>query len=417
LPVSATEISSGLRWAAAVAVAAVLAVACRTAAPPAIRRAPDPTLAPVPGLPLTVVQASAARAAVAFAERGDRVEAEQQAHDLPAGHPVTALVALEVRLFSGEDIAADVRTLAEANPDYAAAWAVTGLAARRAGNLRLARTALQRTADLWPAANWRAAAEEAESALVTSLVSMASARLADGDAAGAQAASEECLNIRPSEVAARMVLVRVHLLSGDVAAAARLLPALPDSAEGLELKGRVAERLGQWELAVDFYFRMPAGDPRRCPLLVEARHQWRIANASPLLARAMKAAVLTRRGLAVILTATVPVVAELAQGAVPVFEDVVQLAERRDVVTVARAGVMPGDEVARRWAPNRTVTGREMREVGGRLARALRRPAPTWCDGVAAVDCLAVPDPVSGEGASAIVERIAASEEDPCHRP
>lgn len=399
------------------AIVTALAAACRTAAPPAIGRAPDPTLAPVPGPVLTAAQADSARAAVALAEHGNRAAAEEQARGLPAGHPVTALVALEVRLVSGEDVAAEARALAEANPEYAAAWSVTGLAARRTGDLRLARSALQRTAELWPTGRWRAAAEEVESALVTSLLDTASARLGNGDAAGARAASEECLGIRPTEVAARMVLVRAHLLAGDIQAAARFLPALPDSADGLELKGRVAERLGQWELAIDFYGHMPASDPRRCALLVEARQQWRMANSSPLLAQAIKSTVLTRRGLAVIVAATVPALAELAQGAVPVFEDVVQLTERREVVTVARAGVMPGDDLARRWAPSRPVTGRELREVGARLASLLRRPVPVWCGEAAAAGCLAVPDPVSGEGADAIIERIAAPEEDPCHRP
>ncbi len=50
------------------------------------------------------------------------------------------------------------------------------------------------------------------------------------------------------------------------------------------------------------------------------------------------------------------------------FEDVVQLQERRDIVTVARAGVIPGDPIARRFGPNRVVSPRELAATLERLA-------------------------------------------------
>ena len=167
---------------------------------------------------------------------------------------------------------------------------------------------------------------------------------------------------------------------GDAKSAAMLVPALPDTEEGIELKGQVAERLGQWDLAVDLYGRLPSSNPRRCELLRTAREQWRLVNAPPYLTRALGAKVLPRKGLAAILVWKAPELASQATGPASVFEDIVNLNERRDIITVVRSGVMAGDPVTRRFGAEHSVTPRELQAVLGRLATALGRRPLTWCD-------------------------------------
>ncbi len=71
----------------------------------------------------------------------------------------------------------------------------------------------------------------------------------------------------PGPSAGRFLAVRALLALHDTRGAAELVPGLPDTAEGLELKGNVAQALGQWDLALEFYNRLPADAPRRCELI------------------------------------------------------------------------------------------------------------------------------------------------------
>jgi hypothetical protein len=192
-----------------------------------------------------------------------------------------------------------------------------------------------------------------------------------------------------------------------------LVPGLPDTAEGLELKGGVAAALEQWDLAVDLYARLPADNPRRCGLLAAARRQLRLTNAPPYITEALAAKPLLRKSLAAIVAWEAPALATKTGSSVPVFEDVIQLQESRDVVTVARAGVMPGDPIAHRFNPERIVSPRELAATLERLGKALGRPALRWCsDGDRG--CLDLPEVVDGEAAAALVRRVAGGGGDPC---
>ncbi|TAM52721.1 MAG: hypothetical protein EPN53_05660 [Acidobacteria bacterium] len=393
--------------------AMVVLAACRSTAPPPIRRMPDPTGPPLAGAALTPAQLEAARAAVAAAESGQAAKGEERLRLLPEGHPVRALAELELRFLQGEAVLGQAEALAAANPGYGSAWGLVVVAARRQGDARAALPAARTAARLQPDAGWGPVAVELEGTVVGELVSRGRALLQSGDAAGALARAREALEVAPGVVTGRTLAVRALLALHDSRGAAGLVPGLPDTAEGLELKGNVAQALGQWDLALEFYNRLPADTPNRCELIAEARRRLRLSDAPPYLTRALSARPLRRAGLAAIIAWEAPGLAGKAAGAVPVFEDVVQLQERRDIVVVARAGVIPGDAIARRFAPNRVVSPGELAAVLDRLATALGRPAPRWCGG-GEQGCLQLPEAVDGRTAADLVRRVAGEGGDPC---
>ncbi len=401
------------RWSKVGLAVTVALASCRTAAPPPISRVPDPLAPPVAGGPLMAVQVEAVHAAVVAAEGGDFEASEKRLAELPPGHPVWALASLEVRFLRGEKVAGQALEFAATVPGYGSAWAFAAVAARREGDLRAALSAARRAAQLQPAAGWGKVALELEGTLTGALLGEGNTLLQRGDAVGALGRAREVLEVSPGAVSARMLAVRALLALQDTRAAAEMVPGLPDTPDGLELKGSVAEALGQWDLALDFYSRLPTDNPRRCSLLAQARRHSRLTNAPPYITEALAAKPLLRRGLAAIVAWEVPTLATKTSGPVPVFEDVIQLRESRDVVTVARAGVMPGDPITHRFNPDHTVSPRELEVTLERLGKALGKSAPHWCsDGESG--CLKLPEAVDGESAAALVLRVAGVGGDPC---
>lgn len=391
------------------------ALACRTAAPPArISRVPDPLLPAAPGSVLGADQQATLRRAVAIAESGEYLRAERELASLPVDHPAVRLAALEVVFLQGGGAAAAAKELASQYPSYPSAWGVLALAAHREGDVGEAVDAARKAAELGLPGDWADIATRWEKTRTDRLLAEGSAMLQRGDAAGALKVASEILELMPTATAARILATRAHLAMGEVKAAAVLVPALPDSEEGIELKGQVAERLGQWDLAVDLYGRLPSSNPRRCELLRTAREQWRLVNAPPYLTRAIGAKVLTRKGLAAILVWKAPELASQATGPAAVFEDIVNLNERRDIITVVRSGVMAGDPVTRSFGAERSVTPRELQAVLDRLAGALGRRPLTWCKEDDGRVCVAVPAAVDGATAAALTDDLVGGEDTPC---
>ena len=399
--------------------AAVLALgaACRTVAPTAPAPLPDLLAPPLAGAPLTARQVKAARDAAVAAARGDLERVSKRLAVVPAGHPVRELIHLAARLTRGEAVADSIVALAMTADGYAAAWSLATLALQRDGRdeeaLGTARRALALRHD---EAAGRAVAS-LESEVVARALREASDLLESGDAAAAFDRVHRLLELVPAADGARILAVRAALASGQSARAAALLPALPDTAAALEVKGRVAEALGQWELAAEFYSGLPAEYPGRCELLAGAREQERRSLAPPHLERALQEEELTRRGLAAILAWEAPRLDGLALGPVPVFEDVVGLPEGRDIVVAVRAGVLLGDSIARRFGPRRAVTEREFVACLGRLAEKLGAAAPRWCSGASGEEeCLALPATLDGKTAAELIRSVAGREESPCTR-
>lgn len=392
------------------AIVVTAAVGCRTAMPPAPHRVPDPLELPKGVAPLSEAAAVAARATLVAAERHDQATAAEKLKALPAGHPVTALVRLEVSFLAGQGVSESAWSFAETAPPWEAAWLLASLSAERDGQLIKALEAARRAAALAPQGRGSERARELEAQVVSTTVNAARDSLARGEAAVALRQAAAVLEFVPDAPGLRSLAVSAALATGDPGQAAMLVTALPDNAQGLELKGKVAEALGQWELAAELYGRLPAGAPGRCELIAGAQRHLRLANAPPYVSMALSSPVLNRRGLAAILMWEVPDLAAKAAGGVPVFEDVVNSAERTDIVTLVRAGVLTGDTVARRFSPSRPVAARELAATLERLAGVLGRRAPTWCEtpvGGSGHDCLVLPLTPGGAETAELVRRVA----------
>jgi hypothetical protein len=396
----------------------LLWTACRTAAPIAPSSLPDPLAAPVAGAPLTEAQSEAARAAMMAAAKGDLARMRKRLAKLPATHPVRELIELEARYARGEAVAEPALGLAGSADGYAAAWSLATLALRREGRDEEALGAARRALELRRDDPNLDAVSTLEGELVARGVDEASGLLGRGEPAAAFSRAHHVLELVPTAGEARLLAVRAALASGQTPRAVELLPAVPDTPAGLEVKGRVAEALGQWELAAQLFAALPEDHPGRCELLMGAREQWRLSLAPPHLDRALKEPSVTRRGLAAILVWEVPRLAERAAGPVPVFEDVVGLAEGRDIVVAVRAGVLVGDSIARRFGPKRVVTDRELLVGLNRLADVLGAASPRWCgaqegDG----ECLARPATLDGRTVAELIRSVAGQEGSPCTRP
>ncbi len=406
----------GRRLAAALCLVAGALAACRTAAPPRIETVPDPLQPPLAGATLSEEHARAVRAAVSAAERRDWQAATELLAGPPQDHPAVRLAHLEVRFLRGEDLTAAAVALAREYQGYAAAWEFAYATATRGGDPEASLEAARAAAGLRPSAQWQEIINELEKAGVDRALSQAAALLARGDAEGALRLARGVLNDRPDHTAARALAVRAALAARRPHDAASLVPALEDSAEGLELKGRVAEALGQWDLAADLFAKLPESHPNRCEMLNGAREQARMANAPPHVSRALASAGLTRRGLASLLVWQAPGLVAKAEGPVVVFEDIVQVAERNDIVTVTRGGVMAGDALARRFGPDRSVGARELRATLERLAEVLEQPKPRWCAGGATDDCLTVPEAINGRIVADLIREVSGEGGEPCKR-
>jgi len=391
----------------------LLGAACATTAPTRISKVADPLAPPLTGSSLTADEATAVRLAVAAAEAGDFAAADRHLKAAPTDHPARSLAALEISFLHGGNAAGEALELARREPAYGSAWGFAAIAADREGDPRTALDAAHHAAELQPEAGWDEFSERVGTAFSSGLVAQGGALLARGDASAALEKAREALATVPTATGARLLAVRALLTLQDTRGAAALVPGLPDTPDGLALKGKVAEALGQWDVALDLYDRMPASDTRRCELIETARARWRIANAPPYLAGALGSSPVRRRDLAAILAFEVPALGEMSAAPVPVFEDVIQLPERLDVLTVARAGVIAGDPLTRRFNPNHAVSPGELEATLDRLARALRRPAPHWCD-ASQVECLRLPDSVDGNTAVALIRQVAGEGGEPC---
>lgn len=391
--------------------------ACRTAAPPGRpTRVPDPLPPPPAARLLAEAEAKAIYRALAAAESGDAEGARRALVRAPADHPAVVLAALEVRFLLGERVGGEADHLAGAQGEYRQAQSFAAQALQAEGRLGEALAAARRVLHLGGDAGEVRRVRELESLVIGGALSLARAALIGGDPGQAIALATDALDHVPGAVSLLEVLVRGYLLEGNVHAAARLVPALPDDGEGLELKGRVAAAGGQWDVAADLFGRLPAGYPDRCALLQDARRRGRLAQAPPYVQRALASMNLSRAELAALVVWEVPALAERVRGTVTVFEDIVNLAERRDVVTVVRAGVMDGDTVTRKFSPQRRVRSSDLFEVAERLAAVMGRPRPAWCGEEGRDSCLELPGvAVTGAVAAALLRQSVVGGEEPCH--
>ncbi len=401
----------------AAAVALLAMPACQTTAPRPPRDVPDPLAPPPAGAAPTAEDRTAVYGALAAAARGDRGVAEDLLGRLGAVGPVARLTRIEVDFLLGSADLDAVATLAEEQPEWVPAWEMLATAAERVGAEDAVLRAARRLLALEPGRGREEAVERAERMLTDRALETSTADLESGDFTAALGTATAALELVPGAGSLRTVMARAYLGLGRLDDAAGLVPALPDSDEGLRTKGAVAAALGQWDLAASFYEQLPDSDGSRCRLLTEARRHTRLANAPPYIWDALASPEVVRHQLAALAVLEVPELTRLARGKAVLYEDVVQLADGSDVATVARTGLMTGDAVARRFHPDRKVTYSELRDVLDRLADLLGRTRLDWCDGERDDGCETRPDRLDGEAVDALIRRVAGKGEEGCSSP
>lgn len=360
---------------------------------------------------LSSKQRKVAQEVWALADAGETKRARDKLSSLPSDHPVRRFLELEVAFAEGtQPLLAQVLAFAQACPNYPPAWELAVLAGEREGEFFEAAAAAERLAALTLESRWERRRKELEERALAQAVAQLQQRWAGGDAAGALSGARELLERFPHNRPLRELAVGAALATGKLAEAKLLVLPLPEDAAGLELKAQVAAAEGRWEVAAALYRRLPASVPGRCPKVREAEEKARWQRAPERIAKAAKAARLSRGELAALVVFYFPQLADKASGAAPLFEDVVGHPFQGEVLVLVRAGVMTGDPLARRFGPSRAVNPRELAGVLRRLLQVLNLPGVTLCQGQASTPgCLDVEGSgttVSGEDAVRLLSGI-----------
>ncbi|MGC8916061.1 MAG: hypothetical protein ACP5NF_03690 [Thermoanaerobaculum sp.] len=392
------------------ALAAVVALAACATTPRGRVFLPELALDRAPG-GLSTKQKKAAQQVLALAAAGETKRARDKLSSLPSDHPVRRFLELEVAFAEGtQPLLGQVLAFAQAYPNYPPAWELAVLAGEREGELLEAADAAGQLAALTADSRWERRRKELEERALTQAIAQLQQRWAGGDPVGALSGARQLLERFPHNRPLRELGVGAALATGKLAEAKLLVLPLPEDAAGLELKAQVAAAEGAWEVAAELYRRLPASVPGRCPKVREAEEKARWQRAPERIAKAAKAARLSRGELAALVVFYFPQLAEKAAGPAPLFEDLVGYPYQTEVLVLVRAGVMTGDPLARRFSPSRPVSPRELERVLQRLVEVLGLPGAVVCRGEASAGgCLGAEESgntVSGEGAVRLLSGI-----------
>lgn len=378
------------RW--LVAVACFALVSCASI-PQRRGLLPDPLEPPVPGPALAKGQKRAAQEAVALAEASRLAEAKKKLGLLPKEHPLRQLLQLELRLAAGEEgLWPAVQGLAQSFPHWPPPWRLALLVAEREGRLLEAAEAAQRLSQLVPQEGWQSRQEQLVGKFLAAEEAALEALLVQGKGAEAWERGRSLLARFPQRRSLREMVVRAALAADKVAEAKLLVLPLPEDGPGLELKAAVAAQEKRWDVAVALLRQLPPSYPGRCGKLRQAEDQARWQGAPATVREAAESPRLTRAQLASLLAFYFPQLEGKAQGPVPLFEDVVGIPQQREVLLVARAGLLNGDPLTRRFSPKKAVSGPELGAVLRRLLALLGLPEASLCpEGEAREGCLSLP--------------------------
>lgn len=398
-----------------IVVLALLVGACQTGAPlSSVSGVPDPLQGDLPGIPLSPREQRAVREAVEAAARGDWARSERALTRVPWDHPVAEFSRMLVSHLQGNAVAQAARAFGNRFPGYQPAWELAVRAAGEEGDLVGALTLAREQSRLHPGPYWERQVSALGNALVAHGLAQGRSLLADGAAEAGLSLLRDVLQHRPDSEELRSLAVRSALAVEDLRSAAELVAAMPDSAAGLELKGRVAEALGQMDLALQLFRQMPSEVPGRCALIASVWNRWRLNDAPPALRGALQAEIVSRREVAALLVWEVPVLAEHVRGPVPVLDDAVGLPEVGEILVAVRSGIMHADLVSRLFRPDQQVSGEALGETLARLARLLGVPVPAWCGTEGQGGCLTLPDVPSGAEAVLLIRQVVGTEETLC---
>ena len=289
-------------------------------------------------------------------------------------------------------------TIVKTYPAYAAAWLTLSVAAETAHDEAASLQAARRGATLWRSQRWRSRVADLENRWVVHRLKTARAALEHGDLETAARLSSGVLALEPGSSAAHLLEARVLLEKGKIDEAQSILSSLGNEPEALLLRGRIAERKGDWSTAMQLYEDLPAGSTRRAELLSRARAHWRIANLPRYVNEALESAQLTRAQLAVLLVDLAPQVEAFATARVPLLSDIVGLPEQREILTAVGAGLLQADTLEHQFFPARQVDPKVAERAINKLYLLLGRSTPNWCrPEESPAGCLQLVQPLGGD--------------------
>jgi tetratricopeptide (TPR) repeat protein len=309
------------------------------------------------------------------------------------------LLQLQIDLAEGNtDVAEELRSFCSDQPDYAAAWATLSLAAERSGAEHLALEAARQTEAQWPDSPWSGRVTELEQRWVVDRIAEATHLFEAGRSEEALVELEAVEALAPGHRDAVLLEAKIRFADDDIRGAEDLLQGLPDDPDAAYLMGKIAESRSDWQSAMDSFSALPDDYPGREAALERAQVLWRL-NLLPAYARdSMAADPVTRGDLAVILISIQPRLETLPGGEVPVMSDIVDHPGQREIITIARLGIMTVDRRGHLFQPDNRANEATIRGAIRRCRLLLGLPEPVWCteSDVIGSGCTSIPSPASG---------------------
>jgi hypothetical protein len=323
------------------------------------------------------------------------------------------LLLLQADLVDGEPTAlAQLETLADGHPDYAALWITLSLAAERSGDEALAISAGRRGGELWDVAPWNQRASLLHQRWVEQRVAQASELIEGGHPDQAMVLIDLAMELDPAFRDGTLARARGLIGLGRPAEAEVVLASLPGDADAIFLAGQIAEQRLDWQTAMDLYDTLPEDYLDRDTALARARLRWRLSHLPPHVHQALASADLSRFELAVLLIALAPQADAIGGGEVPVLSDIVDLPSHREILAAVRLDLLEIDPIEHQFHPRHKVTIEETQHAVDGLCHLLGVDAPLWCedDNVVLSSCTALSSPVTGQEVAELVVALVEGE-------
>jgi tetratricopeptide (TPR) repeat protein len=291
-----------------------------------------------------------------------------------------------------------VQRLTADHPAYAAAWMTLLIVARDAEDEATAYQAAGRVVELWPGSTWANQAEQTRRDWVDGRIARARKGLPTGNAEQALDEVHAALELDPGNHEGLMVQAQTLVELERFDDAASVLGQLGTDTEALMLAGRVAELSGDLVTAMDRYGAAPPETPGRDEALRRVQMTWRMSVLPAYVQDALASEEVSRADLAVLIVNLVPQVEALGGGTVPLLSDILDLPSHREIVTVARLGLLSVDRLEHRFGPDEIAEPDDIRSAIDRLNDLLGLAPLVWCNSSAMVSsCMELAAPVSGK--------------------
>lgn len=343
------------------------------------------------------------------------------------------LLQLQSEIVDGKHPVQGLEELTSADPGYAAAWLTLSVAAEKAGDEHLALRTAEIGSDLWADARWVNRLRSLHQRWIEDRTVAAGVLYDGGDPSGALTELAPALALEPDNRDAVLLQARsliavneldhaeavlaglprereVVLLSGsiaesrgDTAAAIRIFSSLPDDPEATLMAIALAEQEESWQIAMELYASLPDDHPEKASGLRAAKLRWRVSVMPEYVRDALSATDVNRSDLAVVIVTLAPVVETLPSKQVPLLSDIVDMPSQREIITVARLGLIDTDRFEHRFHPLQSVSDQEVRTAVTVLGRLLEIPPPQWCDADTTESCVAFAQPISGDRVTDVI--------------